>query len=345
MREFGSDFQIVKSYQVEKALLMGIYHDEVLFADGRHCIEALIRQYGWKRLWMPAYFCYNIIEYLQKKTGIEIVFYVDYPGNDDRKTISELCFQEGDVLFRMNYFGLRPFRSSKDIPVPVIEDHSHDLIGDWARNSDADWCIASLRKIIPIPEGGIVWAPKGYKLDCHLEQSSSNMALAQKRWRAMEEKSKYLAGLLDDKDSFRELYLETEDAFDDLEISSIDERSKDFLHHFDLDAWYKAKHRNWKMLSRLSSIKGITVVLPESEELIPFSCVILFENHSERERVRKKLIDTFIYPAVLWNVPENVDREVSSVSERMLSIHCDGRYNENEMQYLLNTINTIIQND
>ena len=345
MREFGSDFQIVKSYQVEKALLMGIFHDEVLFADGRHCIEALIRQYCWKRLWMPSYFCYNIIEYLQKTTGIEIVFYNDYPGNDDRKTISELGFQEGDVLFRMNYFGLRSFRSTKDIPVPVIEDHSHDLIGDWAMNSDADWCIASLRKIIPIPEGGILWSPRRYKLDCYPEQSFSNMALAQKRWHAMEEKEKYIVGLADNKELFRELYLETENALDDLELSSIDERSRDFLYHFNIDAWYKAKKRNWKMLSKLSSIKGITVVLPESENLTPFSCIVLFENHSERERVRKELINTSIYPAVLWNVPENVDREVSSISKRILSIHCDGRYNESEMQYLLNTINKIIQND
>ena len=345
MKEFGSDFQIVKSYQVGKALLMGIYHDEVLFADGRHCIEALIRQYCWKRLWMPSYFCYNIIEYLQRKTGIEIVFYIDYPGNDDRKAISELCFQKGDVLFRMNYFGLRSFRSTKEIPVPVIEDHSHDLIGDWARNSDADWCIASLRKIIPIPEGGIIWSPKGYKLDCNPGQSASNMALAQKRWLAMEEKGKYLAGLADNKDSFRGLYLETENALDDLEISCIDESSRTFLFHFDLDAWYMAKKRNWKVLSELSSIKGITVVLPESEELTPFSCVILFKDHLERERVRRQLIEASIYPAVLWNVPENVDREVNSISKRMLSIHCDGRYNESEMQYLLNTINTIIQND
>lgn len=345
MKEFGSDFHVVNDYQTRDICPVDVFSYSVSLADGRQCIETLIRQYRWKRLWMPEYFCYNIIENLQKNTGIEIAFYIDFPGNDDRKMISELCFQEGDVLFRMNYFGLRSFRSTKDIPIPVIEDHSHDLIGDWARNSDADWCIASLRKIIPIPEGGIVWSPKGQKLDCYPELSSSNLVLAQKRWQAMEEKGKYLAGFLDDKDSFRELYLETEDGFDDLEISSIDERSKDFLHHFDLDAWYKAKNRNWKVLSKLLSINGITVVFPESEELTPFSCIVLFEKYSERERVRKKLIENSIYPAVLWNVPENVDRQVVSISKRMLSIHCDGRYNEIEMYYLLNTINTIIQND
>lgn len=345
MREFGSDFHQVTDYQIRNAYLKDLYPDAHLLADGRHGIESLIKQYRWRRLWVPEYFCYNIIQYIQHKTGVEVSFYCDYPGNDDNKAISDISFMEGDVLLRMNYFGLRSFRSEKHIPVPVIEDHSHDLIGDWASNSDADWCIASLRKIIPIPEGGIVWSPKGYKLDCYPELSSSNMALAQKRWQAMEEKEKYLVGLADNKESFRELYLETENALDDLEISSIDERSRDFLYHFNLDAWYKAKKRNWKVLSELSSINGITVLLPEDEEFTPFSCVVLFKDHSERERIRKELIAASIYPAVLWAVPDNMDREVSSISKRMLSIHCDGRYNENEMQYLLSTINTIIQND
>ena len=345
MREFGSDFHHVTNYQIRNTYLKDLYPDAYLLADGRHGIEALIKQYRWKRLWMPEYFCYNIIEYLQKKTGVEIVFYVDYPGHDDDQTITNLEFQIGDALLRMNFFGTRSFRSEKNIPIPVIEDHSHDLIGEWAKNSDADWCIASLRKIVPIPEGGVMWSPKHHHLDIMPQQSTANNSLAQKRWNAMEEKEKYLSGALENKELFRKMYLETEEGLDDLDIALIDERSRVFLKSFDIERWYKAKKRNWKVLSELSSINGITVVLPESEELTPFSCVVLFKDHSERERVRKELIEASIYPAVLWAVPDNVDHEVSSISERMLSIHCDGRYNESEMQYLLSTINTIIQND
>lgn len=60
----------------------------------------------------------------------------------------------------MNYFGLRTSRSNQSLPIPVIEDHSHDLLGRWPLYSDADWCIASIRKTLPTIEGGMVWSPK-----------------------------------------------------------------------------------------------------------------------------------------------------------------------------------------
>lgn len=322
-----------------------MYRDAVLMADGRQCIEVLIQRNRWKRLWMPEYFCYNIIEYLQKNTGIDISFYTDYPGNDDDKVISNLTFREGDVLLRMNYFGLRSFRSTKDIPVPVIEDHSHDLVGDWAMNSDADWCIASLRKIIPIPEGGIVWSPKNNKLIFHLVQTAINNDLAQKRWRAMEEKGQYLRGIIDDKELFRSLYIETEEALDELDISLIDEKSRHYLESFDLGNWNITKKKNWEILSRLDSNTGVQVVRQESENLTPFSLVLLFGDETNRERVRKKLIESSVYPAVLWYVPDGAHDEVRSFSKRMLSIHCDARYGENDIEELYNTINTIIRND
>lgn len=345
MIEFGSDFHYCDTGCASQGHLMDLYHDAVLLADGRQCIVALIEQYGWNRIWMPAYFCYNIIEYLQKNTKTEVVLYTDYPGNDDEQAISNLTFRDGDVLFRMNYFGLRAFRNEKPVPIPVIEDHTHDLAGDWARNSDADWCIASLRKIIPIPEGGIVWSPKGHVLDCQLKPSSFNNNLAGKRWLAMEEKGRYLIGEDCDKDSFRRLYIETEEAFDEPGISSIDDRSKDYLSTFDLHAWNIAKRKNWELLADSLSGSSIKVLYPEKDDLVPLSLILLFKDRQQRDRVRKELIASSVYPAVLWNVPDNVHKDVRDFSGRMLSVHCDGRYSESEMKVLYNTICNIIRND
>ena len=98
------------------------------YANGRQCIKALIEQNGWQRIWMPQYFCYEVIETI-KTTGVEIIYYVDYPTCDDINSISKLKFETGDVLFRVNYFGLRNYRDEKNISIPVIEDHSHDLLG------------------------------------------------------------------------------------------------------------------------------------------------------------------------------------------------------------------------
>lgn len=345
MKEFGSDFHFIDSYDSGRAHLTDVFRGATLLADGRQCVVVLIRQYGWKRIWMPEYFCYNIIEYLQRKTGIEVSFYYDYPGNDDNMAISDISFMEGDVLLRMNYFGLRSFRSERQIPVPVIEDHSHDLTGDWATNSDADWCIASLRKVIPIPEGGILWSPKGHSLDFKSESTRINDELAFKRWRAMDEKDRYLRGEIIDKESFRLSFVETEDAFDVLDMSCIDKRSMEFLQGFDLSLWNSTKKRNWEILVGLASNNRIKVLRPERDDMVPFSLIILFENEMQRDRIRRELISSSIYPAVLWHVPDHSHDEVRSFSKRMLSIHCDGRYKEKDIEELYNTINAIIRND
>jgi hypothetical protein len=65
----------------------------------------------------------------------------------------------------MNYFGLR---TPPDLELPegveVLEDHSHDPVSAWAEQSSADFCLASLRKTLPINDGGALWSPVGHRL-------------------------------------------------------------------------------------------------------------------------------------------------------------------------------------
>ena len=123
-----------------------------MYATGRHALcDLLLLHPMWKRIWVPEYFCYDVIEAIEK-TGLSVAFYNDNPISKDDKNILQInqSFKSGDVLLRMNYFGLRGFRSNKHISIPVIEDHSHDLLGEWALKSDADWCVASLRRNVVV---------------------------------------------------------------------------------------------------------------------------------------------------------------------------------------------------
>lgn len=339
MIEFGSDFHYIDSYFSGRAHLTDVYRNAMLMADGRQCIVALIRQNGWKRLWMPEYFCYEVIETIKQQTEAEIKYYHDLPDCDDTAEIKQLPFEKGDVLFRVNYFGTRDSRSNKDIPVPVIEDHTHDLLGHWALYSDADWCIASLRKTLPVPEGGMVWSPKELSVES-LEFSVSSEEIAAERWEGMEMKAQYLRGEAVEKEAFRKKYLETEDWFDVAEPTAIDARTREFLGQFDINSWQGAKRRNWELLRSLVNAKCL---LPEDDSCTPFSFVVMADSHQERERLRKQLIERAVYPAVLWNVPDTVSREVKDFSERMLSIHCDGRYTEDDMRQLAVIINEAIE--
>jgi hypothetical protein len=341
MKEFGSDFHLITEYQSNQAHLTDVFRDAAFSADGRQCIVVLVRQNGWRRLWMPEYFCYEVIETINKQTGIEIVLYPDYPFADDKTIFKNLPYKDGDVLLRINYFGMRGQRSEANIPVPVIEDHTHDLLGNWALYSDADWCIASLRKTLPLPEGGMVWSPKGHELPIGIRPSDENEKIAAIRWEGMEMKAQYLKGEDVSKDDFRKRYTETEEWFDSAEPTLIDERSNEYVHRFDVNAWQSAKRRNWQLLCSMLTDK-VETLLPEDASCTLFSLVVLAESRKQRDILRYRLIEHAVYPAILWLVPDNASEEVKDFSRRMLSIHCDGRYTEDDILQLADVLNHVI---
>lgn len=342
MKEFGSDFHYIESYNSGRAHLTDVFRNTKLLADGRQCIVILIRQYGWHRIWMPDYFCYEVIDTIKAQTGIEVAFYADNPLEEGK--VGGLPFKEGDVLLRMNFFGMRNLRSNKNIPVPVIEDHSHDPFGRWALYSDADWCISSIRKSLPLPEGGMMWSPKGHELSITLNSSEENGRIAAIRWESMEMKAHYLKGEEVSKEEFRKKYIETEKWFDYAEPSLIDDRTQKFVSkQFDINLWLGTKHKNWSLLNELVNKDKCKVMASEHESCTMFSLVILFENKTQRDQIRQKLIESAVYPAILWNVPMTASESSKRFSERMLSIHCDGRYNEENIKILSDIINKSLE--
>ena len=75
---------------------------------------------------------------------------------------------------------------------------------------------------------------------------------------------------------------------------------------------------------------------------VSFSLVLLFNNLDVHDRIRKALIEYQIYPAVLWNVPDTASNEVIGFSQRMLSIHCDGRYSADDIHQMKAIIESIL---
>lgn len=346
MIEFGSDFHYIQPQGEVKNSLYDFFPKANLYADGRQALIHLYYSQGWKRLWMPEYFCYDVIESL-KQAGLDLRFYTDYPGfGEDDKTLENIqCnghFYPTDAVLRMNYFGIRSYRSSDRLSVAaIIEDHTHDLIGGWARYSKADWCIASLRKTLPLPEGGILWSPKGLSLPERPSPSEENEKIAAARWEAMKLKEHYLAGRPVEKATFRAGYVNTESFFDTAQVCVLDKQSMEYLRCFDVRGWYDRKMENWRQLKDIKK-EGVSILYPENQACYPFSLVLLFDFIDDRERVRKALIDKQVYPAVLWNIPSPTEGELFKISRGVLSIHCDGRYSAVDIQHLKSIIESVI---
>lgn len=346
MNEFGSDFHYISGFQGTGNNLYEFYPKANYYADGRQALIHLYQSQGWRRLWIPEFFCYDVIASL-KESGLNLAFYHEWPdSHGDSEALENIqqkgLFQSSDAVLRVNYYGTRSHRSPEKIHVAaMIEDHTHDLVGDWAIHSTADWCIASLRKTLPIPEGGILWSPKGLSLPDVPAPSDENEHIATIRWEAMKLKARYLAGEAVEKAEFRKGYVETEEYLDHAQVCVLDKRSQEYLESFNIREWYIMKRENRLLLMDINK-ENVRVMCPESSGCYPFSLVLLFNSPEERERVRRSLIEHQIYPAVLWKVPDTASSEVLSFSRRMLSIHCDGRYTSADILQMKSIIESIL---
>lgn len=322
--EFGSDFHLC-DYPRGRSLVQLLPQARYYF-DGRQALRAVVLQEGWKRIWLPTYYCYEVVEDV-RQLGIEVAFYECTPLSDPDEAVSKLSFRTGDVLLRENYFGLFARRDSGKVPVDVIEDHSHNPAGDWALHSNADWCIASLRKVYPIADGGVLWSPRGHALPMQPALSDECRAISALRYAAMKSKRAYLAGEKVDKEVFRRQYMAAEEAIGGLPCNAISEKSMDIVSALDVTRWQNRKLRNFVTLSDASAHADI--LRPEGEE-VPFSLIVLFKDMEGRDAARRALINHCIYPAVLWEIPREDFQISRHFSQRMLSIHCDGRYSRED---------------
>lgn len=335
MIEFGSDYHRCDSTFHGSTTISALLPSHQYYASGRMALLAIVQREGWKRLWVPAYFCHEIIDCWKKH--IDICLYDDYPLEDhDDALVRSLPYKEGDALIRMNFFGLRARRTNMGIPVPIIEDHSHALTSVWALKSDADWCIVSLRKSLPLAFGGILWSPKGLDLPTDPVVNSAYCQLAETRYQAMEMKTRYLQDG-GDKEVFRSKFITTEEGLDQLkEVCAIDKETSSILSCLDIVRWNEQKHKNHALACRM--LNRFEIIGREAST--PFSLIVLMPDENARNRLKSFLIQNAIFPATLWTIPEEVPfARCVDFGKRMLSLHCDARYTERDIQQMCDIIN------
>ncbi len=316
------------------------------YGSGRDALRALLlhgmEARGWKRLWIPSYFCQDVVSSICS-TGIGVKVYPDRPDTDKIQLdiINEI--DPGDVFFRVNFFGLRDGRSMERTVVKgmeIIDDHTHDPWSDWAWGTDADWCIASLRKALPVPDGGIVWSPVGHELPPKRNLSYGHYAASLEKYMSMFMKTMYIEGRFNDKSDFRRLSVSGERniSVNGEEVSGISEWTLKILESFPVRKWRERRRSNHEALSGfLEDVKWLTVLTPGNRSgFCPFSGIIIFDSSARRTYINNKLIDNSIYPAILWPLDNAVVRDIPEehkhLSRKILSIHCDMRYEESDMK-------------
>ncbi|HWS39480.1 MAG TPA: hypothetical protein VN408_42890 [Actinoplanes sp.] len=167
-REIGSEFHWDPAVLLsdERGGLPGwLPERRSLFATAAGALSSLLTIFP-GRLHVPSYFCMGVAEFLSHRMPIS--WYRHLPGGAG-PDFGTLRAVDGDVVLAQNLFGCEdggPWNSwmLAHPEVPVIEDHSHDPFSSWACASTASYVVASLRKTLPVPDGGLLWSPRGLDL-------------------------------------------------------------------------------------------------------------------------------------------------------------------------------------
>jgi hypothetical protein len=307
--------------------------------SGRHALRALLRALRPSRVLFPSFYCQDVLD---AADGVEVRAYALGP-EDARVDAASLDLRPGDVLVVTNTFGLRAAPPIELVPdgVVLVEDHTHDPMSAWARSSTADFAFASLRKWLPVPDGGVLWSPRGEAVPepptFDPERHARFASITLDRLTGMLLKQRYLGGEAVSKDAFRARAIAGEAAIGRGDPAPMSPVSRAFLDVLPAPAWRAVRASNHDAFaSALAELPGARLLTSTSGGRVPYAAVLCFDDPAKRDAVRSRLVEQRIYPAVLW--PIDADRAPGippahvELSRRILCIHCDHRYGPSDME-------------
>ena len=326
-----------------------------LFASGSDALVALVRwgsrRHGWRRVWLPSYYCPEVPAALAvlAPEGVELRASPDHDLAAP-PALEAIPAAPGDVVVVANQLGIRSGPDAAHAVVQgavVVEDHSHDLGSAWARGSRADYAFASLRKTLPIPDGGAVWSPRRLEIPPEPPRADDQAWPGLERLAAALLRLDERVGPFDDRLRFRAFARSAARRTDSTPPPGIAPVSRALLPHMPTEAWRERRRLNFETLrDEVGMPPHARLLLPPAGG-VAFALTIVFDAEGDRDHARRALVERAVVPTVLWPLDPSRDRGVGradlDLSRRILSVHCDQRYDEEDMHRLAETLGDALQ--
>lgn len=308
------------------------------FDYGRSAIR-FIPYPGEKKVLLPEFICESVIRCFPLD---KICF---YKVRDDFEIEIEDMINKIDqdvgLVYIVHYFGYlqHDLNMIKDKcrqwNVILVEDTTQSLFS--VKDIHGDYAVASIRKWMPIPQGGVLYAGKdglNIPITNHIPISNNN-----ERIYPMIMKEIYLQGLYDTNKMYRELFEKCEDRIDQKnEIMLMSDITKYLIGCIDISDIISKRKRNVEVLQKGIEELGIRPIKKISEGECPLAFPIRVKN---RDEFRKYLITNRIYCAVHWpydGIRVHERKNALKNAEYCISLPIDQRYTEDDMRYIINVI-------
>jgi hypothetical protein len=293
-------------------------------------------------LWLPSFFCQDVVRSLLAPGFPEIALYEDAPWTPS-PDFARVAWRDGDACLVANLLGLRGANPPQPAGVEVVEDHTHDPWSDWAFHSRAHFAFASLRKTLPIPDGAPLWSPRGVTLPPAPPSVAVHEAAAHKRAVAAWLKDCYLEGAEVGKATFRALAVEGETELATTEPVASSRLGGEMLRLLPVKGWRTTRWQNFERLrNALLSRPGLRILGPHDERACPFGATLELGSRQARDALRQRLVSYGVYPALLWDLDrpavEAVPAAQRELASRLLFLHCDARYGSDDIDRLVRVL-------
>lgn len=349
MYEIGSEFFYDNFLQNCKQAFpewLRFGNDQVLTFSGRTAIEVALcdalRHKEIRKALLPSYCCDSMIEPF-RRLCIKVEFYNVYMQEGElRIDLNSNFLRNMDVVFFCNYFGYQTFYPEEQFRVfrenggVVLEDITHSLFQVQPFHSESDYYVASIRKWGPVLSGGLACKKDG--MFNKMEYSMPSKNFQEDKMRAMMLKAAYLrTGNDAEKGEYLKLFGQSNKEFvNNYSGKAIDNISATLLNQWDWNQIRSVRQQNSKFLHmELKKVRGIKTLFELREGDCPLFVPVVCENG--RDKLRERLIKERIYCPVHW--PKSAEGCHSNLYDMELSLICDQRYSEVDMQRICEVLN------
>lgn len=349
IKEYGYEYDAVLDEELYQRTKNKVAYNDFMGAiclrSGRDALKAVAREFQSTTVLMPALACDSMIVPFEMY-GHKVKYYRlnrDYSINFE--FLCSLIPNDNEIMLflYMDYFGNRAISNEElnklktRYPLLIfIEDRTHNILVESSYTFKPDYVVASIRKWINIPDGGLLWTNRKYK-NCIY---SRDLTFFETRLKAQCMRNKFLqVGNEALKSEYRKIFSTVSKVIDEEALPGLmSEYSYEILQRTNLKSISKIRHRNAKIL--ISELKDFEFV-QNKIGLGDVYVAVLLKNRNE---VQKKLASMGIFCTIIWplSAAQKETCEVAKYTEEnILTIYCDQRYTSEDMKYVATCIRRV----
>lgn len=292
-----------------------------LVNSGTNAFEYILRQLpNVKRVWIPFYTCFTIPEPLKLLNIPYSFFHV----NNHFEMVEKIDLQEDEYILVNNYFGLKDnyiVSLYKEYGDRLIVDSSQSYFAEHLKNCKEFFCP---RKFVGVSDGGIAFVDEKVKLRLNHSVSYDRCTHLLKR---------YDCGA----NSAYSIFKENGKKLCEQPLMKMSKLTEIMLKNIDYSKVKNARRANYDYLhTKLKNKNDLDL-----DKINTGVCPLIYPLKTKDVSLRSYLISNKIYCPVYWPNVFDWNKEDSveySLSNNVICIPLDQRYDEDDMEYIVNTI-------